>query len=324
MEPISVHEADKILREWWGEYGYEQVPCEDSVGRVLAEAYEANSEAAQNDRRAVAKSRIITPAIVGLLTSIDTTQVCVQKLPRTAVVIMKQISGNTETGSHLPDLQHSIGAVIKVILSEFNLVPDLYLVENNPEELRNELARCLDEYDVVITIGEATPSPDHLVADTLESLSVEKLFYGVKQDPGSPLWFGRREDGTYAFGLPGDSIPSFLCLHRYFLPWLRLTLGMEYRPIEHAVLERDITFTKPLQYFMPVQLQMSDKGVLVAKATPQNDTQGFSTLTKTDAFIELPMEKDRFKKGEAYRVLTYSGFGLYRFMRRDNHFKRSN
>jgi molybdopterin molybdotransferase len=72
-----------------------------------------------------------------------------------------------------------------------------------------------------------------------------------------------------------------------------------------AELTDNFVFKKTLQYFLQVKLSYNNKGKLLATPVVGNGSGDLANLADTDAFLELPAEKDEFKKGECYRVLRY-------------------
>jgi molybdopterin molybdotransferase len=96
-----------------------------------------------------------------------------------------------------------------------------------------------------------------------------------------------------------------MCLHRYFLPWLRASQRLGAKLPVYAVLDKDFTFKPELQYFLQVTLRFSEEGKLLATPIEGNGSGDFANLADTDAFMELPMERSEFKKGEAFRVWPF-------------------
>ena len=133
---------------------------------------------------------------------------------------------------------------------------------------------------------------------------MEKLFHKVEQRPGKPFWFGRHENGVLVFAFPGNPVSTFMCLYRYFLPWLERSLGMTSRPA-FAELNEDITFEPALQYFAQVKLKICKHGHVHATPMEGHGSGDFANLLDTDAFMELPLQQSTFTKGEVYRIWPF-------------------
>lgn len=63
------------------------------------------------------------------------------------------------------------------------------------------------------------------VPQVLDEIGVEKLFHKVKQRPGKPFWFRTYENEKLVFAFPRNPVSVYMCLHRYFIPWLETSLG---------------------------------------------------------------------------------------------------
>lgn len=75
---------------------------------------------------------------------------------------------------------------------------------------------------------------------------------------------------------------------------------------QYAVLQNDIDFPVPLQFFAQVKLSVNSTGLQIAESISTNGSGDFSHLAETNAFMELPLEKNEFKKGEIYKVWKYN------------------
>src|SRR3546814_15325992 len=88
---------------------------------------------------------------------------------------------------------------------------------------------------------------------------------------------------------------SDVCSSDLFIPWLEASLGIARSP-EYAVLQRDVYFDPPVQYFQQVELSCRENGQWQANPVEGNGSGDFSQLTSTDAFMDFPLERNEFKK----------------------------
>ncbi|MBX2922149.1 MAG: molybdopterin molybdotransferase MoeA [Chitinophagaceae bacterium] len=259
----------------------------------------------QGDTVANADS-IITPALLGLAASIGRVTLPVRKLPRIAVITTGDEMVSAEKTPTPYQLRRSNGIVIKSVLEKYKINVDLLHLNDDRELITNKLSRCLKEYDVLLMSGGVSMGKFDYVPQVLDELGVQKLFHKVQQRPGKPFWFGAYENQKLVFAFPGNPVSVFMCLHRYFIPWLEKSLGIKSQQQEYAVLQSDIYFPHPLQYFVQVKLSISNEGQLQAQSFDTNGSGDFSNLIYTDAFMELPSEKNEFKNGEVYKVWRYN------------------
>lgn len=250
-------------------------------------------------------NRLITPALTGLAASIGKTDLLVRKLPRVVVITTGDEMVSADAVPSPYQLRRSNGVTIQSVLQLYGIRADILHLNDDYNVIRNKLGRCLEEYDVLLMSGGVSMGKFDYVPDVLENLSVKKLFHKVKQRPGKPFWFGRHENQTLIFAFPGNPVSVFMCLHRYFIPWLETSLNIKSSSPQYAILQNDIHFSHPLQFFAQVKLGVNNQGQLVAEYIESNGSGDFSNLVYTHAFMELPMDKNEFKKGDVYKVWQY-------------------
>ena len=257
----------------------------------------------QGDTVAI-RNTLITPALISIAASAGKSTLSVKKLPRIVIIT---------TGNELIDIheqptpfqiRRSNNYTIAAVLQQYHIYADMIHIPDDPIITREQVALCLGSYDVLLLSGGVSMGKYDYVPQVLKELQVELLFHKVQQRPGKPFWFGKHGNGPLVFAFPGNPVSVFLCLHRYFIPWLQASLSIPAVP-KYAILNTDITFTVPLQYFAQVIVTVNDKGQLLAMPTEGNGSGDFANLHESNAFIELPFEKDQFKKGEAYRIWPF-------------------
>jgi molybdopterin molybdotransferase len=249
--------------------------------------------------------QMITPAIISLLASVGEIEVRVKKLPR--VVILSsgdELVEVAETPSPY-QIRRSNNYTVQAVLKKHGLDADMLHIPDNPEVINNQLKQCLENYDVLLLSGGISMGKFDHIPKALEKLSVNKLFHKVAQRPGKPFWFGRHDDGQLVFAFPGNPVATFMCVQRYFLPWLKATLGLSAKPQACAVLNNRLSFYHPLKYFVQVKLDQNEHCQLMATPIEGNGSGDFANLADTDAFMELPLEKNEFKKGEVFRITDF-------------------
>lgn len=188
------------------------------------------------------------------------------------------------------------------LLAEFQqmgLETTLFHINDELSEVRTELDKIINQFDVLILSGGVSKGKKDYIPQALSELGVEKLFHKVKQRPGKPFWFGRKQD-TVVFALPGNPVSTFMCFHRYVKPWLLKSVG---QPIflSKAVLSEDFEFRPKLTCFLQVKLT-NDAGRLMAHPVTGKGSGDLANLLKTDGFLELPSVESNFKKERTYDV----------------------
>ncbi len=297
------HGTDTVIR-------YEDLSIDGGFATISIEKIQAGQNIHSqgvdrlNGEIIVAASRLISPAEIGVAATVGKPQLLVAALPRVAILS----SGDELVEVDETPLPHQIRKsnvhVMAAVLGNWGLAPDLLHLPDDPAAIQNTLSDCLKKYDVLLMSGGVSMGKfDHL-PEVLEKIGVRKLFHKVSQRPGKPFWFGRSER-TVVFAFPGNPVSSFMCLHRYFRPWLRASLGLQPIESQFAVLAEDYFFKPDLTYFLQVKLAFGQDGRLLATPVTGQGSGDLANLTDTDAFLELPLEQQAFRKGEVFPFWIY-------------------
>lgn len=164
-------------------------------------------------------------------------------------------------------------------------------------EIEHMLWHIIAEFDVILVIGGVSKGKFDFLPAELDAQGVKRVFQGVAQRPGKPMWFGVTPDGKPVFALPGNPVSAYTCLHRYVLPALAQASGRSPARLEKARLAAPVTFRPKMTYFLPVRLSPGPSGERFASPDPSNTSGDFSGLVGTDGFVELPADQEEFPAG---------------------------
>jgi len=164
---------------------------------------------------ALKKGTKLNPASIGYLTSLGIVTVAVYKKPRIAIVA----TGNelVKAGDPLQygQIYESNTSMLQSVLSSNGYTDTtIYKVNDDYRNTYNLLAKVINDNDVVIISGGISVGDYDFVGKALNDLSVKQLFYKVKQKPGKPLYFGKKDD-TLIFALPGNPAAALTCFYVY-------------------------------------------------------------------------------------------------------------
>lgn len=185
----------------------EQIPLEHNI-RPLGEQVKAGAIALK-------KGTKLTPAAIGYLISLGITEVSVFKKQNIAIVT----TGNEliEAGQELPygKIYESNSKMLLSALYNLKFYDvTLYKVEDDYSKTIETLSDALDNNDLVLITGGISVGDYDFVGKALRELQVEELFYKVKQKPGKPLFYGKKEH-TQVFALPGNPAAALSCFYVY-------------------------------------------------------------------------------------------------------------
>lgn len=255
-----------------------------------------------------AANQLITPALISIAASVGKTKLTVKKNPRVVIISSGDELVEVDTMPSPFQIRRSNNYTLRSILQQNSLDAEMKHLPDDLEITIQKIKECLAQYDVIILTGGISMGKYDYIAQALQDLSVKKLFHKVQQRPGKPFWFGTFKNGTIVFALPGNPVSAFMCLYRYFLPWLKASLGLRYNTSSYAVLKEDFSFTARLQYFLQVQLNIDEHGKLMATPVEGHGSGDFTSLLSADAFMELPMEQNNFTEGEIFKIWAFNNF----------------
>ncbi len=292
---------------------YEDVTIEHGMAKINADTIKKgqNIHSRGKDKRAgeiVIKAGLLVDAtVISMAASVGRGLLPVKKLPRTVIISTGDELVDTNEQPLPYQIRSSNSHTIKAALQQHGIVPDMLHIKDDAATTKEKIAACLQHYDVLILSGGISMGKFDFVPQVLEELGVNKLFHKVKQRPGKPFWFGKHNNGVLVFAFPGNPVSAFMCLHRYFIPWL-LTghiPNSKFQTLTFAILDKDITFNPSLQYFMQVKVAVNKQAQLIATPAEGNGSGDFANLVDSNAFMELPLEQSNFKKGEVYRIWPF-------------------
>ena len=252
----------------------------------------------------VPKGRKISPAEIGVAATIGKNEILVQrKLSAVVISTGEEIVPMTETP--LPhQIRTSNGYALQALLKNWGLETENILLPDNQTIIEQKIAEFIETFDVLILSGGVSAGKFDFVPQSLENQGVTKFFHKVSQRPGKPFWFGKARNGTLVFALPGNPVSTFMCLNRYFKKWLDASQGID-NQLVMAELAEDFQFKPELTFFLQVKLTYSSTGKILATPIEGHGSGDLANLVEADAFLELPLEQNLFKKGDVFKAFVY-------------------
>jgi molybdopterin molybdotransferase len=86
--------------------------------------------------------------------------------------------------------------------------------------LQKILEEATSVSDVIVLMGGISVGDYDYVLQAAENCGITKLFHRIKQKPGKPLYFGKKEN-KLVFGLPGNPSSVLTCYYEYLFPALQ-------------------------------------------------------------------------------------------------------
>ena len=248
--------------------------------------------------------KCISASEVGVCATVGKNKISVSRLPKTLIVS----SGDELVNIDQTPLSHQIRRSnvyrIATVLKSYQIQATTMHLTDDFDEIVKRLESEMTHYDLILLSGGVSAGKFDYLPEALSAIGVEKLFHKVKQRPGKPFWFGKKED-KLVFAFPGNPVSSFMCAQQYFKPWLDHSLQSSETPLPWAELVEDVHFKPDLTYFLEVKIIFHSSGKIKAHPVKGNGSGDLANLADADAFIQLPSGRSDFLKGEIFPFIAY-------------------
>jgi molybdopterin molybdotransferase len=167
---------------------------------------------------------VVTPAIVGVLASVNARRVEVH--PRVRVAVMSTGDELVEDGRPLQpgEIRESNRRMLAGLLRDAGCeVVDLGTVRDDEAALESVLRRAAASCDAIVTSGGVSMGDYDVVKAVLGRIA-EMTWMQIAIKPAKPFAFGILE-GTPVFGLPGNPVSSIVSFEMLARPALRRMMG---------------------------------------------------------------------------------------------------
>jgi len=241
---------------------------------------------------------------VNVLATVGKTRVKVRKLPRIAVISSGEelVKVGETPADH--QIRRSNVHMLLAKLKQLGINGNAFHVQDDVQVIHEELTSIFENHDVLLLSGGVSKGKFDYIPHVLEMLNVQKLFHRVKQRPGKPFWFGRKND-KIVFAFPGNPISSLACFHKYFIPWLHKTKGLGELKQQKVRLAEEVVFKPELTYFAQVKIQYEEDASTTVVISHGNGSGDMVNPTKLDGFVELQSNKTVFEKGSVVPFMPF-------------------
>jgi molybdopterin molybdotransferase len=167
---------------------------------------------------------VITPAIVGVLASVNARRIDAH--PRVRVAVMSTGDELVEDGRPLRpgEIRESNRRMLAGLLRDAGCeVVDLGTVRDDEAALESVLLRAAASCDAIVTSGGVSMGDYDVVKAVLGRIA-EMTWMQIAIKPAKPFAFGML-DGTPVFGLPGNPVSSIVSFEMLARPALRRMMG---------------------------------------------------------------------------------------------------
>jgi molybdopterin molybdotransferase len=240
----------------------------------------------------------LNPVSIGLLAGLGIDSVLVYPKPRVGIII----TGNElqKPGEPLAygQVYDSNSYSLRAALHQLG-IEEIQLLQSNDDvdKLSTQLNDLLENSDLVLLVGGVSVGDYDFTLPAFEKCGVEPIFHKIKQKPGKPLLFGKKEN-VIVFGLPGNPASVMTCFYEYLLPAIgkMTSSNISVKSVE-AKLEEGYAKPNGLTCFLKAYYN----GQTVRIQTGQ-ESYKLSSFAEANCLAVLPEKSTEVKAGEVVKV----------------------
>ena len=238
--------------------------------------------------------RLLRPADIALLASMNVATVPVYAKPRVAIIAtgdeLVQPGEVPNPDQIIASNTYGLAALLEQHGAQCRMIP---IARDTVPSLTQAFTMAQDA-DLIITIGGASVGDHDLVAPVAAQMGMDQAFYKVAMRPGKPLMAGRLRD-VPMIGLPGNPVSAMVCGTVFVVPVLRKMLGLPAAPAARVDLPLgvDLPANGPREHYMRAMLR--DGAVL---PEDNQDSSLLGILSRADVLMVRPPHDEARTAGE--------------------------
>ncbi|HEX7904635.1 MAG TPA: gephyrin-like molybdotransferase Glp [Chitinophagaceae bacterium] len=247
---------------------------------------------------AAAKDTLLMPGTIGFLAGIGITEVVVYPLPSISIIVTGNELQTPGQPLQYGQVYESNSFTLQAALKQMQIDNvKVYNAEDKLETVIQLLGNTLQQNDIVLLTGGVSVGDYDFVAEAATQNGVEKIFHKIKQRPGKPFYFGKKEN-KLVFGLPGNPASVLTCFYEYVEPALKqLSKQKTGLQVMQVPLAESIKKPAGLTHFL--------KGFYDGKSvTALNAQESYrlSSFAKANCLLQINEEITGCSKGEMIEI----------------------
>ena len=254
-------------------------------------------------------------AQIGVLAAVGAATVAVHRRPRVAFM---------SSGDEIVDLDRfeevragkkiitSNSYTLRALITSNGGIPiDLGIARDDPADIRARMLRAKEERaDLFITSAGISAGEHNYVRTVLAELGVTLDLWKVRMRPGAPVGAGRFGDIPWV-GLPGNPVSTMVTFELFVRPVIRRMLGhrrLHRRPVA-VTLAEPVTAGARLTHFIRAIVSVAEGGSLSARLTGPQGSGILTSMTRANALLIVPEDRERVAAGETLNALLLTEEG---------------
>lgn len=246
----------------------------------------------------LSKGDVINAAGVGFLASVGVTHVQVIRKPKISIIVtgdeLQTIGKPLSYGQVYESNSHTVRAVLHQ-MSLMNLT--FYIVPDSLSALTDTLNKALHGSDLVLLTGGISAGEYDFVSKACEQCGVEKIFHKLKQKPGKPIYFGKKNEKV-VFGLPGNPASVLTCMYQYVTLALDCMSGTKIHPAQRMVSLHG-SYKKPQGITHFLKAYFDGSAVTIKEG---QESYKLNSFALSNCLLEVPEDVDQLNEGDLVKL----------------------
>ncbi len=253
----------------------------------------------EKDALALPMGTYLSPGSIGFVAGLGLASVAAIPMPNVALIITGKELQHPGNQLQFGQVYESNSYALKAALKQHGVMQvHSQVVDDELGALQQAITTALQSADLVLLTGGVSVGDFDFVVQALAQCGVQTIFHKVKQRPGKPLLFGKKNEKVI-FGLPGNPSSVLTCFYEYVLPAIQYLAKRKdaYIQIYQVPLAADYTKQTNLTHFLKGWFENGEVLPLDAQ-----ESYKMKSFAMANCLLVLPEEKTFFEKGEMVEI----------------------
>ncbi len=261
---------------------------------------------------ALTRGRVLRPADLGLLASLGTAEVAVQRRLKVAFFStgdeLRSLGEPLDPGCIYDSNRYTLLGMLTRLGCE---LIDMGVVKDNAESLEAALRSACENADAVITSGGVSVGEADYTKPIMAKLG-DVTFWKIGMRPGRPLAFGTIASNgkkAYLFGLPGNPVAVMVTFYFFARDALLRMMGARENPLPQlrATSLSDIRKKPGRTEYQRGILSTDAQGQPVVRITGSQGSGVLRSMSEANCMVVLHHQQGSVHAGEAVDVVLFDG-----------------
>ena len=249
----------------------------------------------------------INAAEIAVIATAQCTSLKVYRRPRVAILSTGDELVTPEQSLHPGQIVDSNQYALSSFVANNGGIPiKLGIVKDNPEELKQAIARAIESADLVLSTGGVSVGDYDYVDRILSELGGTLHIRSVAVKPGKPLTVATFDNNCLYFGIPGNPVSALVSCWRFVQPALKKLSGLfDYRTnFVNAITRQDLKAAGKRETYLWGQLHLVDGKYEFALAGGGHSSGNLINLAQTNGLAIVPVGQKLITAGSQIKVLA--------------------